>query len=39
MGMWGILMVCGVEIRGDLRGGVCQKRCERDGGLGMVVVR
>ena len=26
VGMWGILMVCGVEMEGDLRGVVCQKR-------------
>lgn len=27
-------MVCGVEIGGDLRGVICQKRFERDGGVG-----
>lgn len=33
--MWGIFMVCGVEIRGNLRGMDCQKGCERDGGVGL----
>lgn len=32
----GIFMVCGVEIRGNLRGMDCQKGCERDGGVGLV---
>lgn len=34
--MWVIFMVCGVEIRGNLRGLDCQKGCERDGGVGLV---
>lgn len=35
VGMWGIFMVYVVEIRGNLRGMDCQKRCERDGGVGL----